>query len=209
MARRKKLIHELCDNSLVKRIKSYGCNESFKEIANRHEKLFYRICQNYMYILQSKGIKREDVISEVSFVMFRAIKSYKVNKKTKFSTWLGNCTKYFCLNLMNLKNRFIEADEESIDFHINSQSKEVFLRQKQGVENKEYIFEILNKLRDPRIPKVFELRYYDKDASNKKATWSVIAKKINTSTQTAINLHQRGIDILNKKIKTEFYSDTI
>jgi len=209
MAGRKKLIHELCDNSLVKRIKKNGCNDSFKEIRKRHEKLFYRICQNYMSILESKGLKRADVISEVSFVIFKAVKSYKINKKTKFSTWLGNCSKYYCLNLMNLRNRFIEADEATVNFHINSKSKEIFVKQEQSVQNKEYIFEILNKLKDPRITRVFELRYFDQDTVNKKPTWSVIASKIKTSTQTAINLHQRGIDILSKKIKTKYYSDTI
>ncbi len=209
MARPKKLIHELCDNSLVKRVKVDGCNDSFKEILNRHQKLFYRICQNYMSILESKGHKRDDVLSDLSFVVFKAVKTYKQNKKTKFSTWLGNCSKYFCLSLINLKDRFIDADEETITFYINNQSKENYDREESRTEDKEYIFQILKKLKDPRIPKVFELRYFDQDKKNKKATWSVIAKKINTSTQTAINLHQRGIDILNKKIKAENYSDTI
>ena len=209
MGRPRKSISEICDNSLVKRVKKYGCNDSFKEITKRHEKLFNRICQNYMSILESKGIKREDVISEVSFVIFKAVKSYKLNKKTKFSTWLGNCTKYFCLNLMNSKNKLIQTDEETLNFHIDCQAIDDFSAKEQGSENKEYIFEILNKLKDPRIPRVFKLRYFDKDKKNKKPTWSVIAKKINTSTQTAINLHQRGIEILNKKIKAEHYSDTI
>ena len=209
MARPKKLIHELCDNSLVKRVKVDGCNDSFKEILNRHQKLFYRICQNYMSILESKGHKRDDVLSDLSFVVFKAVKTYKQNKKTKFSTWLGNCSKYFCLSLINLKDRFIDADEETITFYINNQSKENYDREESRTEDKEYIFQILKKLKDPRIPKVFELRYFDQDKKNKKSTWSVIAKKINTSTQTAINLHQRGIDILNKKIKAENYSDTI
>ncbi len=209
MARPKKLIHELCDNSLVKRVKVDGCNDSFKEILNRHQKLFYRICQNYMSILESKGHKRDDVLSDLSFVVFKAVKTYKQNRKTKFSTWLGNCSKYFCLSLINLKDRFIDADEETITFYINNQSKENYDREESRTEDKEYIFQILKKLKDPRIPKVFELRYFDQDKKNKKATWSVIAKKINTSTQTAINLHQRGIDILNKKIKAENYSDTI
>tara|TARA_Y100001938_G_scaffold22795_2_gene29541 strand:- start:4042 stop:4671 length:630 start_codon:yes stop_codon:yes gene_type:complete len=209
MARPKKLIHELCDNSLVKRVKVDGCNDSFKEILNRHQKLFYRICQNYMSILESKGHKRDDVLSDLSFVVFKAVKTYKQNKKTKFSTWLGNCSKYYCLSLINLKDRFIDADEETITFYINNQSKENYDREESRTEDKEYIFQILKKLKDPRIPKVFELRYFDQDKKNKKATWSVIAKKINTSTQTAINLHQRGIDMLNKKIKAENYSDTI
>ena len=209
MARPKKLINELCDNSLVKRIKAYGCNESFKEILNRHQKLFYKICQNYMSILESKGHKREDVLSDLSFVLFKSVKSYKPNKKTKFSTWIGNCSKYYCLTLINSKNKFIDADDKTIEYHIDSQSKENYFNNETKVEDKEFVFQILKKLKDPRIPRVFELRYFDKDKKNKKATWSIIAKKINTSTQTAINLHQRGLEILSKKIKAENHNDTI
>ena len=209
MARPRKTINELCDNSLVKRVKADGCNESFKEILNRHEKLFYKICQNYMSILENKGHKRDEVLSDLSFVVFKAVKTYKINKKTKFSTWIGNCSKYYCLTLINSKNRFIDADEETIKYYIDNQSKNNFDLKESNTENKEFIFQILRKLKDPRIPKVFQLRYFDKDKKNKKPTWSVIAKKINTSTQTAINLHQRGIEILGKKIKSKNYSDTI
>jgi RNA polymerase sigma factor (sigma-70 family) len=209
MARPRKTINELCDNSLVKRVKADGCNESFKEILNRHEKLFYKICQNYMSILENKGHKRDEVLSDLSFVVFKAVKTYKINKKTKFSTWIGNCSKYYCLTLINSKNRFIDADEETIKYYIDNQSKDNFDSKESNIENKEFIFQILKKLKDPRIPKVFQLRYFDKDKKNKKPTWSVIAKKINTSTQTAINLHQRGIEILGKKIKSKNHSDTI
>ena len=209
MARPRKAINELCDNSLVKRVKADGCNESFKEILNRHEKLFYKICQNYMSILENKGHKRDEVLSDLSFVVFKAVKTYKINKKTKFSTWIGNCSKYYCLTLINSKNRFIDADEETIKYYIDNQSKDNFDSKESNIENKEFIFQILKKLKDPRIPKVFQLRYFDKDKKNKKPTWSVIAKKINTSTQTAINLHQRGIEILGKKIKSKNHSDTI
>jgi len=209
MARPKKRIEELCDNSLVKRVKKDGCNRSFKEILNRHEKLFYKICQNYMSILESKGHKREEILSEMCFVLFKAVNSYNTNKKTKLSTWIGNCSKYYCLSLINVKNRFIDADEEVIEFYVNNKSKESFYFEETQNENKEFVFEILKQLKDPRVKKVFQLRYFDQDKKNKKPTWSVIAKKIKTSTQTAINLHQRGIKILTKKYKTNFYSDKI
>ena len=162
-----------------------------------------------MSILENKGHKRDEVLSDLSFVVFKAVKTYKINKKTKFSTWIGNCSKYYCLTLINSKNRFIDADEETIKYYIDNQSKNNFDLKESNTENKEFIFQILRKLKDPRIPKVFQLRYFDKDKKNKKPTWSVIAKKINTSTQTAINLHQRGIEILGKKIKSKNYSDTI
>ena len=64
----------------------------------------------------------------------------------------------------------------------------------------EYVFTILSKLKDSRIKDVFNYRYFK---SNKnKMPWSEIALKMGVSTQTAINLHKRGIKILNKKMNS-------
>ena len=71
-------------------------------------------------------------------------------------------------------------------------------------ENKlevQYIFSILAQLKDPRIKEVFNLRYFKTD--KKKMPWSEIGRKMSVSTQTAINLHHRGLEILNKKMKSK------
>ena len=75
--------------------------------------------------------------------------------------------------------------------------------------DKEYFFNILDNLKDKRISKVFRLRYFDESKENKKPTWSFIAKKINTSTQTAINLYNRGKKMLHKKITSTDSQDMI
>ena len=55
----------------------------------------------------------------------------------------------------------------------------------------------LSSIKDQRVAKVYSLRYF----SGKKMTWSEIGKKMGFSSQTAINLHKRGADILKVKIK--------
>jgi len=90
-----------------------------------------------------------------------------------------------------------------------NKGKEEFDDENKFKNDKEFVFKILKQLKDKRISKVFKLRYFDEDIKNKKATWSTIATKIRTSTQTAINLHQKGINILNKKIRSEEYQDNI
>ena len=189
------------DSILISKIKKTGCNESYKTLSSRHEKLFYKICQNYVPIALTKGFRRSDVIENKDFVIFKAILSYKNNKKTKFSTWLGNCTKYYCLTLINSNKRLITSEEDLLTLTIESRSKEMHDQTSKFEHDKEYIFNILNNLKDKRIAKVFKLRYFDNFKEKKKPTWSFIAKKIKTSTQTAINLHQRGKEILRKKTK--------
>lgn len=70
----------------------------------------------------------------------------------------------------------------------------------------EYIFNILNKLKDQRITSVFKLRYF---SGEKKLTWQKVAKKMKISTQTAINLHEKGRIILKNKMSSAQVSDLI
>ena len=197
------------DNTLVRKVKTTGCNESFLLLRERHEKLFYKMCQIYIPVAEAKGFKREDMFQEKNFVLFKAIKSYKPNKKTKFSTWFGNCSKYFCLTFINSRNRFVDLEDDTIETIMINKSKEEFDDESKLKNDKEYVFKILKQLKDKRISKVFRLRYFDEDIKNKKATWSTIASKINTSTQTAINLHQKGVKILHRKINSEEHQDSI
>jgi DNA-directed RNA polymerase specialized sigma subunit len=53
---------------------------------------------------------------------------------------------------------------------------------------------------------VFNLRYF---SGEKKLTWQKVAKKLDISTQTAINLHEKGRKILKNKLKNEESSDLI
>ena len=200
---------EPTDMTLIRRIRSKGCNESYKLLCFRHEKLFYKVCQNYLPIARTKGIKNEDILEEKNTVIFKAISSYKNNKNTKFSTWLGNCTKYFCLTMINANNRLVSTEDEALKIVIDSKAKDDYNHEAIYKYDREFIFNILNNLKDKRISRVFKLRYFDAHKENRKPTWSFIAKKIKTSTQTAINLHERGKNILCKKIKSDKYQDTI
>jgi DNA-directed RNA polymerase specialized sigma24 family protein len=197
------------DSTLVRRVKKNGCNESYKLLRSRHEKLFYKICQRYIPVAYAKGIKKEDILSDKDFVIFKAISSYKPNRKTKFSTWLGNCTKYHCLGLINTNNRLVTSEQDMLEVVMDSQAKQIFDQKSKNQYDKEYVFNILNNLKDKRIARVFELRYYENYEEKTKPTWSFISKKIKTSTQTAINLHHRGKEMLFKKLKAENRQDIV
>jgi hypothetical protein len=50
------------------------------------------------------------------------------------------------------------------------------------------------------------MRYFE-DASNQ--TWTKIGKKMNMSTQNAINLHNKGVQILKNKLTSKDLFDKI
>jgi len=66
-----------------------------------------------------------------------------------------------------------------------------------GKELGSHIFFILNELKDKRISSVYKLRYY---SEYNKMTWSRIGKRMGFSSQTAINLHKKGAEVLKRKI---------
>tara|TARA_Y100000593_G_C4297460_1_gene331412 strand:+ start:1162 stop:1476 length:315 start_codon:yes stop_codon:yes gene_type:complete len=103
----------------------------------------------------------------------------------------------------------ITSEDQVLKAIIDNQEKEEYTHDAKHKYDKEYVFNILGSLKDKRIAKVFELRYFENFEEKQKPTWSFIAKKIKTSTQTAINLHQRGKKILKKKIKATAYQDLV
>ena len=62
----------------------------------------------------------------------------------------------------------------------------------------DHAFNILSKLNDKRIFKIFKLRYLNK---GERLTWKQIAEKFSLTPQTIINLHTKGRRILKKKMK--------
>ncbi len=113
------------------------------------------------------------------------------------------------LSLINSNNKYVNSEEGFLEAVIDANAKESYFEKSRHTNDKEYIFNILNALRDKRIAKVFELRFFDNYTEDSKPTWAFIAKKINTSTQTAINLYHRGREILLKKIKSKEMHDMI
>tara|TARA_R110002020_G_scaffold52492_3_gene147448 strand:- start:219 stop:821 length:603 start_codon:yes stop_codon:yes gene_type:complete len=192
----------LSDNHLVERIKKKNCEKSLLELSERHSGLYFKILKKYSKSFFANHIDITETASDKNLIIWNSVKSFSIDKNVKFSTWLANQTKYHCLNTLNKKNkdRLITAGDDILDFlneeEVSSDADPFF----------EFIENILNQLKDKRIKSIFSMRY---SRQEKKPSWCVIAKDLNISTQTAINLHNRGIKILRKKIKSEKFLDNV
>ena len=192
------------DFTLVKRVKEDNCNDSLKELVERHAALCYNVCYRYSSMLISRGVHFDDVLKDRDYIVYKSILSFNETKNTKFSTWLGNFTRYYCLNLINKKNHLCLEDKE-LHCRIDKKALEE-VNPAELKELRDYVLNILSQLKDARIRKVFELRYF----SNKgKITWNKISNEMEISIQTAINLHERGRVILKRKIKSKRYGDLV
>jgi len=190
------------DNYLVERIKLANCEESLGELIKRHSAICFKIIKRYASTFYANNINIIDASSDKNLIIWNSAKSFNIDKNVKFSTWLANQVKYSCLNALNKKSkdRLVATEDEILEI----------LKERPDEEPERNLFEftgnILGQLKDERIKQIFSMRYSTLD---KKPSWCKVAEELKVSTQTAINLHNRGIAVLRKKIRSEKFLDSI
>jgi len=191
------------DLFLIGKIKQNNCENSLKELIDRHSRLCFDIYHKYLPAIKASGMFPDDAINEKDYIIYKSAISFNPEKKTKFSTWLGNQIRYNCLNKINKSKPHMLLEDEESEFLIEKNDKPNL------AEIKEYIINILDQLKDERIRRIFEIRYFS--GTRKCVTWEKIGLRLKMSSQTAINLHNRGKKILLKKMtsKRTFRADFI
>ena len=190
------------DNYLVERIKLTNCEKSLGELIKRHSAICFKVIKRYASTFYANNINVIDASSDKNLIIWNSAKSFNVEKNVKFSTWLANQVKYSCLNALNKKSkdRLIPTEDEILEV----------LRERPEQEPEGNLFEftgnILSQLKDKRIKQIFSMRY---STHHQKPSWCKVAEELKVSTQTAINLHNRGIAVLRKKIRSEKFLDSI
>jgi RNA polymerase sigma factor (sigma-70 family) len=190
------------DNYLVERIKLTNCEESLGELITRHSAICFKVIKRYASPFYANNINIIDASSDKNLIIWNSAKSFNIDKNVKFSTWLANQVKYSCLNALNKKSkdRLVSTEDEILEV----------LRERPNEEPERNLFEftgnILSQLKDKRIKQIFSMRY---STRHKKPSWCKVAEELKVSTQTAINLHNRGIAVLRKKISSEKFLDSI
>jgi RNA polymerase sigma factor (sigma-70 family) len=107
---------------------------------------------------------------------------------------------------MNKNNNLISMESETIKNVIERKQSEHNDHIFSNKEKTEFIFNLLKQLKDKRVEEIFKLRYF---SERKNMSWSKIGKKLNISTQTVINIHNKTISFLKNKLESENLQDTI
>lgn len=200
-------INQTEDISLIEKIKESNDNESLKTLIKKHEPMCFSIYKKYSNLINASGSSVEELSSDRGYVVYKSAISFDLNKKSKFSTWLYNQIRYQCLNFINENKDSVAMESEKINFLIESNNKQFGKTTSEDIKNiNEYIFRILDSSGDSRISKIYRLRYF----SGKKLTaWSKIANALNISTQTAINLHKKGVALLKVKLNSKNFLERV
>ena len=195
------------DEELISSIKEQGDSDSFNEVCRRYENIFYKICQKYSPVLSMSGVNPQDIFDEKNYIIYHCVSTFKSNKKAKLSTWIGNYARYLCLNSINSRKFLIPSSDEDIKkFLEDKQCKEYYSSHSNCLhEDCDYVSNLLSQLKDQRVIDIFKLRY----GEEKKMIWAKIAKKMNLSPQTVINLHNKGLKLIKRKFKSDNISDDV
>lgn len=176
---------------------------NLSKIIDKHSGIFIEMVKHYVPE-NSEYSNRDDLLSEKDYHIYKAIKSFDFSKNVKFVTHLGNQAKYLCLNTYNKnkKKPEINCEEIKLDW-ISFLSEEEHMSNIIKTDSKELFKKInnyLEKHKDERVKKIFELRYFSyKD--NKIKPWRLIYREIGMSIQGCINLHKKTIKELRRIVK--------
>jgi hypothetical protein len=188
-----KNLKKLKESSLLKRIKKNQCNESLKELVERHGGMIFNIGKKYC---ASCNLDIKELNDNKYWIIFNAAQSFNDSKGSKFSTWLGNQVRFFCLNFKNKNGKLVPTEDQHLEFFLNDLcKKENSLNQKEIINT---IIDLFNQISDPNTKNAIYYRYfYNKDRI---LNYSEIAKILEVTPQTVLNWHNKFIQLAKKKL---------
>ena len=188
------------DLELINGVKEKNCSDCLQELFDRHSAICVDVYSKYAGGLIKNSVILNDILQQKEYVIYKSAMSYNPDKGSKFSTWLANQMRYFCLNSMN-KNRLVATEDESMNAIVHSN---ILFTQGQDTLNEEkvdFVKNIIAQVKDKRVIKIFKIRYFN--GERKKTPWAEIAKEMGVSTQTAINLHNKTIKLIRRKMDSK------
>jgi len=191
------------DVDLINNIKKQiDVEESLEELVNRHSGIYLEMVNSYASP-NNPFIDYEELIQDKEYKIYNAAMKYDPDRGAKFSTYLGNETKWMCLNLYNrnkrrpaFQNEFIEKMAENADLNEDTISESI----KQDLFNK--VLSVIKQHPDRRVEKIFEMRYIV-GTKNKVMPWKKIGESMNLSIQGCINIHNSAIEHVQQELLEE------
>jgi hypothetical protein len=197
-----KSVNILEDYELVDNIKSNKKTEdSLQELIDRHTGIYLDIVNKYT---QNNNLTNKlDLIDEKDYNIYQAALKYKSDRGTKFPTFLGNETKWICLNKYNKKKKEPQMNIDDIKEADIIESKNEKIK-KEDLEVFGEAIQFSKKHKDKRVEKIFEMRYITGE-KNKVMPWKKISKELNMSIQGCINIHDSAIEKFKIELKDKNY----
>lgn len=199
------MINSLKDNDLADMVKNNANQEALSILIDRHSGICYKIYNKYFQNNTSTIAK--DIEEQKDLFIYQAAKSFNPSFGAKFSTWLGNIVTYACLNACNEYKKEMVMDGDVLKYLADQQSNEEASYIAKDNDILSYIKEIIDMSSDDMAKEVIKMRYFTD--GNKVKTFKEIADHFGVSTQTVVNWHDKFINLLKNKLKSESNVDIL
>jgi len=194
---------ETTDLTLIENIQNNKKQEdSLNALVERHSGIYLEMVNSYASP-NSPFIDYNDLVNDKEYKIYSAAIKFDKTKGAKFSTYLGNETKWMCLNIYNKNKRrptwhsdYLENIPESPDFQCDPMSANV----KKDLLNK--VLNVIDEHPDKRVKRIFNMRYII-GHKNKVMSWKKIGIVMKLSIQGCINIHNSAINSFKEQLKEE------
>jgi len=184
------------DEKLIKKVVNKQCNESLKKLVDKHGGMIFNIGKKYC---ASCNLDLNELNDNKYWIMFNAAKSFNPQKGSKFSTWLGNQIRFFCLNFKNKNSKLVPIEDQHLEFFINDLNKKNQLSNQKELVNT--IIDLFNDITDPNTKNAIYYRYFHN--KERILNYSEIAEILNVTPQTVLNWHNKFINFAKKKLTSK------
>ena len=186
------------DIFLIEKVKKEADLNSLNLLIERHSGIYLDMV-NSVIPNNCDFLDKNDIIDDKNISIYKAVMNFDENKNTKFSTYLGNETRWKCLNLFNrgTKYKYLDINDFNDDENL---SDDEMLNKISSKEILDKVYLYANNHKDERVTKIINLRYKIGEG-NKTMPWKNISEKVNVSIQGCINIHDRFIEEIKKDLQ--------
>ena len=197
-----KPVNNLEDLQLVDNIKKDTKTEDcLQELIGLHTGIYLDIVNKYT--LNGNTTNRLDLIDEKDYNIYQAALKYEGDRGTKFPTFLGNETKWICLNKFNKRKKDPQLSIDDVrESDILHPKKEKI--KKEDLEVFSEAIKLSKTHKDKRVEKIFEMRYITGE-KNKVMPWKKISEELDMSIQGCINIHNSVVEKFKIELKDKDY----
>ena len=183
----------LSDIELIQRIKDESAEQSlrsqaFAELADRHTGIYVKIASQYSGF--SDKINLEELKDDKQYNMYQWIIKYDADRNMKVGTYIGEMTKYLCLDLLNKTASNVSLED------IKELSSAAPIEQS-TTEQEIATLEQKTKISSPEFWAIFRARH----SGDKPKTWRAIGKDMNITHEWARQIYYRYIPKVQEKTK--------
>lgn len=185
----------ISDIDLINRVKVENDSAALSELVHRHSGIYIKIVQKYANIERnapypSAKIDINELRDDKMLNLYQFAQTYDPTRGTKFSTFVGQQTRYLCLNILNDTPRKVDLDEGAPA--ISS------VEPVRATESVDDIKRYAPTIRSPLFWPIFELRHL----RDKPATWRAIGQQVGVTHEWARQIYHQHIDKVRAYITT-------